>query len=651
MLEHFRNFAQNRIVRWLFILFLVVPFGLFGIDAYLNRTSAGEAFATVGPARISSYEYEQAVRKQADIYRQQFRGQFDSSIMENPEVKRAVLDQLVSEKLLAIGSEQAGIRIPDKALAERIAAEPFFQENGQFSRQRYEELAKSQGLTPPGLDERLRQDFRTEQFRASIADTAFVPRATLDSFIRLAEQTREVSVVNFAPDAYLAKVKVTPEQVKAYYDARAAEFTVPERVRVEYVELSVDAMAARAAVPAEEVKRVYEDGMARNQWGKPEERRASHVLITVAPDAKDAERNAAKERAQAIADRVRKAPKTFADVARKESQDPGSAPQGGDLGFFGRGSMVKAFEDAAFAAKKGEIVGPVASDFGFHVIQVNDIKAAQVKSLAEATPEIEAGLKKSVAARQFAESAESFSNMVYEQSSSLQPAADSLKVPVQQSPWLTKGQAGSPVPALNNPKLLGEIFSNDAIKGKRNTSAVEVAPNTLVAARVIEHKPSEVRPFDTVKADIERRLARAEALNLAKAEGEAKLKELQAGKDAGVKWPAALAVNRRKTGGLFPPVLDRVFRADAKKLPAYLGVETPAGYSLVQVSKVIELDKIDEAQRTALGTQLRNAVAVQDLESTIGSLRERIGVTVRKGALDPKETDTSSAPRQIPQQK
>jgi peptidyl-prolyl cis-trans isomerase D len=374
MLEHFRTFAQNRIVRWLFILFLVVPFGLFGIDAYLNRTSAGEAFATVGPARISSYEYEQAVRKQADIYRQQFRGQFDSSIMENPEVKRAVLDQLVAEKLLAIGSEQAGIRIPDKALAERIAAEPFFQENGQFSKQRYEELARSQGLTPPGLDERLRQDFRTEQFRASIADTAFVPKATLDSFIRLAEQTREVSVVNFTPDAYLAKVKVTPEQVKAYYDARAAEFTVPERVRVEYVELSVDAMAARAAVPAEEVKRVYEDGMARNQWGKPEERRASHVLITVAPDAKEADRNAAKARAQAIADRVRKAPKTFADVARKESQDPGSAPQGGDLGFFGRGSMVKAFEDAAFAAKKGEIVGPVASDFGFHVIQENDNK-------------------------------------------------------------------------------------------------------------------------------------------------------------------------------------------------------------------------------------------------------------------------------------
>ena len=207
------------------------------------------------------------------------------------------------------------------------------------------------------------------------------------------------------------------------------------------------------------------------------------------------------------------------------------------------------------------------------------------------------------------------------------------------------------MPALNNAKLLGEIFADDAIKGKRNTSAVEVAPSTLVAARVIEHKPSEVRPFDTVKAEIERRLARAEAMNLAKAEGEAKLKELQAGKDAGVKWPAVLAVNRRKPGGLFPPVLDRVFRADAKKLPAYVGVETPAGYSLVQVSKVIELDKIDEAQRTALGTQLRNAVAVQDLESTIGSLRERIGVTVRKGALDPKETDTSSAPRQIPQQR
>jgi len=635
MLQQIREFASRKTVRWVFIIFLVIPFGLFGIDAYVNRVGPSEAVANVGPARVTSVELDQAMRRQAETYREQFRGNFDASLMDNPEIKRAVLDRLVNDKLIAIGSERAGIRIPDKALAERIAQLAEFQVAGKFSKERYELVAKSIGLTPVGLDERLRQDLRTQQFRDSIAATAFVPKATLDSFIRLSEQTREVSVVNLAPEAHAAKVKVTPEQVKAYYDSHAVQFTTPERARVEYVELSLDALAAKAEVPAEEVKRAYEDGMQRNQWGKAEERRASHILITAAPDAKEADRKAAQQKAQAIADAVKKAPRTFAAVAKKESQDPGSATQGGDLGFFARGSMVKSFEDAAFAAKKGEIVGPVASDFGYHVILVAEVRPAQVKSLAEATPEIEASLKKQLASRRFAESAEAFSNTVYEQSSSLKPAADAMKLPVLQSAWITKGQPLAP--PLNSPKLLAEIFSDDTIKAKRNTSAVEVAASTLVSARVIEHKAAELRPLDGVRAEIERRLVREEAMKLARAEGEAKLKELQAGKDAGLKWPAVLAVNRQRPGGIFAQVLDRVFRADAKKLPAFVGAETPAGYSLARVSKVIEIEKVDDAQRAALGGQLRQAVAAEELEATLASIRESVGVTVRKDALDKKQ--------------
>jgi peptidyl-prolyl cis-trans isomerase D len=634
MLQQIREFAGRKIVRWLFILFLVVPFGLFGIDAYINRVATTDAIANVGPARVTAVELDQALRRQAEVYREQFRGQFDASIMDNPEIRRAVLDGLVSEKLMAIGSDRSGLRIPDTALAERIARMAEFQVNGNFSKERYEQIARAQSLTPVGLDERLRQGFRLQQFRASIAETTFVPKATLDSFIRLSEQTREVSVVNLAPEAYAAKVKISPEQVKAYYEGHAPEFTTPERARVEYLELSLDALAARTEAPAEEVKRVYEDGMKRNQWGQSEERRASHILVTVAPDAKQADRNAAREKAEAIAERVRKAPKTFAEVAKKESQDPGSAAQGGDLGFFPRGAMVKAFEDAAYGANKGDIVGPVVSDFGVHVIQVTDVKPAKVRSLAEATPEIEAQIKKQIASRTFAESAEQFSNMVYEQSSSLKPAADALKLQVQQSQWITKGQPSAG--PLASPKLAAEIFSDNSVKAKRNTSAVEVTPGTLVAARVIEHKTAELRPLEGARTEIERKIAREEALKLARADGEAKLKELQAGKDAGVKWPTALAVNRQKPGGLFPQVVDRAFRADPKKLPAYIGVESPAGYSLVQVSKVIEVEKVNDTQRDQLGGQLRQAMAMEELEATIQSLRQRVGVTVRKDALDKK---------------
>jgi peptidyl-prolyl cis-trans isomerase D len=296
--------------------------------------------------------------------------------------------------------------------------------------------------------------------------------------------------------------------------------------------------------------------------------------------------------------------------------------------------MVKTFEDAAFKAKKDEIVGPVRSDFGFHVIRVTDVKPEQGKSLAEASPEIEAELKKQAAAKRFAEVAEGLANVVYEQPTSLKPAADLFKLAVQQSGWF--GKAGGAPPLLANPKILAEIFSDNAIKSKRNTAAVEVAPSVLVAARVLEHKPLEQRTLDAVRPVIESRLRREEAMKLAQAEGEAKLKELEQGKDAGLKWPAVLAVNRQKPGGLLPPVIDRVFRADPKKLPGYLGVPTPMGFSLVKVSRVIDVETIDEAKRKGLAERLQQTIAVSELESSLAGLRERIGVNVKKDALEKK---------------
>jgi len=636
MLQTLRDFGNKKIVQLAIALFLVVPFGLFGVDYYFRSPVGGDVVASVGRSRISEQEFNDAIRRQSEIYRQQFRGQFDASLMDNPEIRRGVLDGLVAQKLLATATDRSGVRLSDAELAKRILAEPAFQVDGKFSKERYDLIARSQGLTPVGLDERLRSDLSEQQFRDSIVNTTFVPTATLDGFIRLSEQTREVSVVNLAPDQYMARAVVKPEEVKAYYDAHPKEFTIPERARVEYVELSLDALAARQQVIPEDVKKVYEEQVQGGKLGVKEQRSASHILVAVPADAKEDVRKAAEEKANAIAARVRKSPATFADVAKKESQDPGSAAQGGDLGFFSRGAMVKPFEDAVFdpKVKKGEIVGPVKSDFGYHIIKLTDVKGGSVKSLAEATPEIEASLKKQAAQRTFADAAEQFSNLVYEQSTSLKPVADKLGLTIQQSPWIQKG--APTVPALSNPKIQAEIFSEATLKGKRNTAAIETAPNTLVAARLAEYKPEELRTFDSAKAEIEAKLKREAAVKLASADGAAKLKELEAGKDAGLKWPAPLGVNRQKPGGLYPTVIDKVFRVDPKKLPAYVGVETPAGYSVVQVSKVVDIDKVDNKMREALASQLRNAMAAEELDSVLGSLRDRVGVTVRKDVLEKK---------------
>jgi peptidyl-prolyl cis-trans isomerase D len=638
MLQKLREIANNKYVQLLLGLFVAVPFALFGVDVYFDQSGAGGHVATVGHSRISEYDFDQALRQQADLYRQQLHGNFDASLMNNPEIRGAVLDRLINERLVSIGAQRAGIRLSDRQLAERIVSEPAFQEGGRFSKERYERIARSMNLTPAGLDERLRQDFREQRFRDAIVDTAFVPKATLESFIRLAEQSREVSVVNFTPDQYLSKVKIAPEQVKGYYDAHPKEFTTPEEAKVDYLELSVDALAAHATVTADEVKRYYDEEVKKGTFGVPEERRASHILITVKPDATDAQKKAVLEKAQKIADEVRKNPKRFAEVAKKESQDPGSAVKGGDLGFFGRGAMVKPFEDAVFSAKKGDIVGPVASDFGYHVIEVTDVKPSKVKTLAEATPEIEGMLRKQKATGLMAQSAENFSNLVYEHPDNLKAAAEALKLPVQHSDWIRRGQPANP-PYLSNPKMEAEIFSDNSIKSHRNTSAIEVSPNVLVAAHVVEHRQAQLKPLDAVKGDIEAKLKREEALKLAAKAGEEKLKEVRAGKELGpgLKWPEPLAVNRQKSGGLFPPVLDAVFRVDPRKVPAYVGVETPVAYSLVKVSKVIEPEKIDDAKREALAAQLRQAVAAAELDSALASLRETVGVKVSKDALQPRQ--------------
>ena len=632
MIEKIREFAQYKVVKWIFAIFLIIPFGLFGIDYYFRSPIGGDTVATVGNIRVSQQDFEQALRQQQETLQAQFGRNFDASLMENPELRRSVLERVINERLVSLGAERAGVKIDDKQLADRIASEPAFQDDGKFSRERYEAIARAQGFTVVGLDERLREDMRLSRYRGSIVETAFVPRSTLEGFIRLSEQSREVSMVQVGLDAFLAGVKVTEEQAKAYYTAKAKDFAVPEQVRVEFVELSLDALAAKATVDPEEVKKFYEANKSR--YVQREERRASHVLLTVKPDAPEAEQKAVEAKAAAIAAQVRKKPAGFAEVAKKESQDPGSAGQGGDLGFFARGAMVKPFEDAAFGAKKDDIVGPVRSDFGWHVIRVTDVKPEKGKSLAEASPEIEAELRKGVAGRRFVEVAEGLTNMVYEQSTSLKPAADQFGLPIQQTGWLSKG-GGAPG-ALNNQKLLAEIFSDNTIKSKRNTAAIEVAPSVLVSARVVEHKPASQRPFDTVRAAIEQRIRREEALKLAIADGEAKLKAAQEGKDAGLKWPAPLEVSRQKSGGLPPPVLDKVFRADAKKLPAVVGVATPGGYALVRVTKVVDVQSVDDAKRNALADRLRQTVALSELDSTLGSLRGRIGVEIRRDVFEKK---------------
>jgi peptidyl-prolyl cis-trans isomerase D len=382
-------------------------------------------------------------------------------------------------------------------------------------------------------------------------------------------------------------------------------------------------------VSADDVRKYYEQNAAR--FGQPEQRQASHILLSYKPNASDADKAKVRAKAEDVLAQVRKSPGSFAALAKKYSEDPGSAAKGGDLGYFSRGMMVPQFEDAAFRLKSNEISGLVESEFGLHIIKVTGIKAGKQRALQEVRAEIERDLKRQGAARRYAEAAESFSNLVYEQPDSLKPAADKFKLPIRKAEGITRQSA--PVQMLNQPRMLSALFSDDAITSHRNTEAIDVGQSTLVAARVVEHKAATQRPFEAVKADIERQLAQKEARALAAKRGAERLAELKKGGSA--PFGPVKTVSRERATGLSQDAVARIFRADASALPAYVGMELPAGYALYRISKVVESEP-DDARQRAVQAELGRASGEQEFRSFLAGLRADAKVEINRDALEKK---------------
>ena len=434
-------------------------------------------------------------------------------------------------------------------------------------------------------------------------------------------------------EQYTGEVKLAPDAVKAYYDGHLAEFQLPEQVRAEYVALSADALAALETVSEADLRAWYDSNMR----GKFEERAA------------------AKKKAEDVLAQLRAEPDKFAELAKQNSQDPGSKDNGGDLGFFARGAMIKPFEETAFKLKPGQMSGIVETDFGFHIIKLTAIKPAKgdepeqrqashilitapaaAKDFQAMRADIERDMKKQRLGKKFAEAAEAFTNLAYEQPDSLQPIADKFKLKIQQSGWLTR-RANAAAGPLGNQKLLDALFSPDSLKNKHNTEVVEGGPDTLLVARVIEHKPAAVRPLDEVKAEIAKKLIEQESIALAKARGAAKYAELQQGKDAGLTWGPAKSVSRDGKPVVHPDALKAIFRADASKLPVYLGVELrDRGYGLYRISRVIDAPPADEAREKSLQEQLARQAAQQDYTAYVAGLRAAAKIQINKANLEKK---------------
>jgi peptidyl-prolyl cis-trans isomerase D len=620
---------KKRLVQIVLAL-IILPFAFWGVDSY--RKSAGTAsLATVNGEKISQQEFDNAMNQQQQRIREMAGASFDPTFFDKPEIKHSVLEGVVVQRLLAQEARHAGLSVSDEQIAQIIAGVGVFQKDGKFDMKRYETALSQRGMSRLQFEDRIRQDLLVRELTDTYSQNGYAAETVADNLIRLNEQQRVVAVATVDAEGFAKQAKLSDDAVNDYYTKNAQEFQLPERANVEYVVFSADSLLPQVSVTDEEVKQYYEEHQA--DFGTQEQRQASHILITVPKQASDAEKQAARAKAEDVLRQVKLSPAKFAELAKQYSQDPGSAANGGDLGLFGHGAMVKPFEDAVFGLKVGEVSGLVQTDYGYHIIKLQSVKPAKIEPLSQVRGVILQRLKAQRASDKFAELAEKFSNTVYEQSDSLKPAAELVNVPVQRGVWLSKGQAPG---GLWIDKALQAVFSEDVLKNKRNTAAIEVAPNTLLAARVTEYKPASVRPLPEVSATIRQKLERQQAEELAVQQGQKLLEQLQRGERVNVAWKSAQTITRSQRTGMEPELVQAVFRADAAKLPAYVGVKTRSGYVLARIEAVKEGAPIDESKRARYVQQIRQITGEELLMAYLADARKHADITMKDFAAEEK---------------
>jgi peptidyl-prolyl cis-trans isomerase D len=586
---------HTRIMQFLLFLLIFPSFVLFGLEGYNSFRDGGAAVATVDGQDITQSEWDAAHRNQVERMRGSMPN-VDMKLFDTPEAKYSTLERLVRDRLLQVAANKLRLGASDARLAAELQQNPTIaalrRADGTLDMERYRQLLATQGMSPESFEAQVRGDLASRQVMAGVGVTSFSSVALADVTLNAFYEQRQVQVARFSPANYVSQINPSAEELEAYYKANADKFQSAERANIEYVVLDLNAVQKGIVVPEAELKSYFEQNAAR--LAGLEERRASHILINADKGASAAERDAARAKAQALLAEVQKAPAQFAELARKNSQDTGSAAKGGDLDYFGRGAMVKPFEDAVYALKKGEISGLVETEFGFHIIRLTDIQQPEQNSFESQRAKLELEVRAQLAQRKFAEAAEQFTNIVYEQSDSLKPAAERLKLEVQQAVNLGR-EAVAGNTAVNNPKLLAAVFSQDSIEKKRNTEAVELAPNVLAAARITSYSPARTLPLDEVKARVREQLIALQAAERARQEGLAKLAEWKASPDT-AKLPASMVLSRESKQAQPSTLVEAALRASTQTLPAWVGVDLGAsGYAVVKVEKVLPRDAANAA--------------------------------------------------------
>ncbi len=586
MFDFVRN---NKTIQFSLFLLVILSFALVGVGSYTRSMDKGEAVASVAGQEVTQSEWDAAHKGEVERIRASMPS-IDPKLLDSPEAKYATLERLVRDKVILEAANKLKLTASDQRLARDLQENPSIaalrKPDGSLDVERYRQLVGAQGMSPEMFEARVRSDISTRQVLAGVGASGLTTPAIADVSLNAFFERREVQVARFNTADFAAKVTLTDAQLEQYYKDNPALFQAPEQADIEYVLLDVESIRKTITPNPDEVKTYFEQNAAR--LAGQEERRASHILIASPKTASAADRQQAKAKAEELLAAVQKAPDSFAELAKKNSQDPGSAPTGGDLDFFAKGAMVKPFEETAFAMKKGDTSPVVETDFGYHIIRLTDIKTPKQKTFEEMRPEIEADLKKQQATKKFAEVADAFTNGVYEQSDNLKSVAERLKLEVKTAAKVQRKPAPGLSGALANPKFLNALFAPDTVEKKRNTEAVEIGANQLVSGRITQYTPARTLPFEEVKDRVRERVLAVQGAELARKEGGEKLNAWKAA-PASASLPEAVAISRDQSQKLPAQVVEAALRADSAKLPSFAGVDLgPQGFAVVKINKVLE---------------------------------------------------------------
>lgn len=630
MLQSIRNRASSWFA--LAILFLALfSLTFFGIGDYFTR-SVDTYVAKVGDEEISANDYRERFQRWRESMRQQFGQGFDASLLDNPAMRRQVLDRMIDEAVLRQASERIGLVVPTTRVQAEIAGIPAFQVDGRFDLPTYMNLLSAQRMTPAMFERDLRRDLEARQLPMAVIESAVVTDAEVDARLRISEQTRRFAAVRVDQPAEEVDQEVGEAELEAWYQANTDAFMRPETVTVEYLIVDRAALAPAAEPSEQELRERYEAESAR--FGSPEARLVSHILVRAEGADADAQREALA-RAEALAGEARGEGADFAELARRDSGDLGSREQGGDLGWIERGLTDPAFEEVAFALEAGQVSDPVRTDDGYHVILVREIREADQRPFEEVRDELAADYIEGERERLYNERSGELIDLVYQDPGSLQPASEGLGIAVMTAGPFSR-DAGEGLFA--NPRVREVAFSDEVLVEGNVSDPFEASPGQMVALRVVDHQRSEPRPLAEVADQVRARIVEARRRDAVRARAEALFAQVEAGtglaevaEQAGLDLELADAVGRNAMVP-DPALVAQVFRlprpaeGEAVRRLVPLG----DGHALVELTAVTDGDPaaVEESRRQQVREEMQQARANAEATALIANLRERTRIVV-----------------------